>query len=84
MADFLRIRKQLRSDAPSVYHTFIARRKTFIDKRLNHLSFMLSLPDTLPNEKTNIEVEIKDLENELADIASGDLEIPTPTARKTV
>lgn len=45
---------------------------------------MLSLPDTLPNEKTNIEVEIKDLENELADIASGDLEIPTPTARKTV
>ena len=84
MADFLRIRKQLRSNAPSVYHTFIARRKTSIDERLQDLSFMLSRENLLPYEKTNIESEISELNEELADIASGDHEIPTPTARKTV
>lgn len=84
MVDFLRIRKQLRADAPSVYQTFIARRKTSIDERLDHLSFMLSRTDILPYEKSNIESEISELNEELAQIASGDHEIPTPTARKTV
>lgn len=80
MADFLRIRKQLRSNAPSVYYRFIARRKIAINNRLDQLSFLL-----MKNEyKTDYENEIKELKDELAEIASGDLEIPTPTARKTV
>lgn len=84
MADFLRIHKQLKADAPIVYQHFIIRRKKSIDERLQHLSFLLSRDSILPFEKTNIESEIRDLEKELAQIASGDLESPTPTAGKTV
>lgn len=77
---------QLKKNAPVVYEKVASRRRFEITERIRELDFLISSDSTSPDQKPALQKEHDMLGEELAlyPTASGDLETPAPTARKTV